>query len=369
MRIGIDARPLLPPLAGIGYYFLNIIKCLEQIDQSNEFYLYSNTDFTLPFINSRWKKRIGYGPFGGIGTLWMLTQGSMMVMDDRINVFWAPWPIQPFFLPIKKVITVHDFTWMHCSQTMHWSQKILYKVLGRVCLSKADAIFAISKSTMQDVVSSRKTADNVHLTYNGVNDGFKPFDRLESAKYIARQYYCSDKYILNVGTLEPRKNIISLLRAFKIFKDKYKTGHQLLIAGAKGWQESAVYAEYDKLQLKDDVIFLDYVSDEDMPKLYCGAGVFVFPSLYEGFGFPVLEAMACACPVIASDNSSLPEVLGEAGFLIDPFNCNVMADKIYTLLTDQHLADSFRAKGLERAKLFSWPQTAQTILNVLTKLK
>ena len=320
MRIGIDARPFsIKPFAGIAYYLLSILNLWDQWKCEHEIYLYSNSDFDVSFKNLNYKKRIGKGFLCFQGTVWMWSQGRGMVIEDGIDIFWSPWPFFPP-LPVKKAVTAHDFAWEYRPRI----EPILYVLIGmaavRHCLRKADAIFSISNFTLQRILEYKPSTKHIYLTYNGLNKIFQnpPLEHEESARYISRKYNVSHQYLLNVGTVEPRKNIFGLLRAFKELKEKYRVPHQLLIAGGKGWKDSPIYKEYNKLQLGQDVIFLGYVPDEDMASLYNGADVFVFPSLYEGFGFPVLEAMACGCAVVASNTSSLPEVVGDCGLLVDP---------------------------------------------------
>ena len=367
MRIGIDARPLSSTLTGIGYVFLNIIKWLEKFNSSDEFYCYSYSDFQLPFKNPRWKKRIGKGYWAGMGSLWILTQGGKYILQDKPHVYWAPWPIVPPYLPMKTAITIHDFNWWHCPETMELRQWMVHSLLGNHSVRKASAVFAVSQSTLNDVLKLR-SENNVYLTPNAVNDAFRPLDRIASANEITAKFNCSPRYILAVGTVEPRKNLITLLQSFRKLKDRYHIPQQLLIVGAKGWKDSDIFNEYKKLRLENDVVFPGYIPDADMPKLYSGAELLIFPSIYEGFGLPVLEAMACGCPVVASNRSSIPEIVGDSGLLVEPMDTEAIAEGIQKLLNDENFRKDCCQKGLARAKLFSWEKTARKIHDVLLEL-
>jgi glycosyltransferase involved in cell wall biosynthesis len=369
-RIGIDCRVLSEELTGIGHYLFNVLTNLLEIDKTNQYYLYSHQDFPFPdYPNCH--KRIGSKSKLLSSTWWLFTEGHRLIKQDSLDVFWAPWPFLPPWKLAKKIaIIVPDLTWKRYPQTIHWKILALCQLLARHSIHQSDVIFVISLATQDDLKKFYpNTKAQIHLAYNGLNKGFVPMDRPNSSSFISKKYKCSSKYILNVGTVEPRKNILTLLKAFHFLKSNFKVPHELLIAGAKGWKNSEIYSEYKKLNLENDVKFLGYIPQEDVSQLYSGAEVFVFPSLYEGFGFPVLEAMACGCPVVASNVSSIPEVLGDAGILIDdPKDHEAFANQIYALLKDEKLRNQLITKGLERAKIFSWDKTAQRILEVFTSL-
>jgi len=173
---------------------------------------------------------------------------------------------------------------------------------------------------------------------------------------------------LFVGTLEPRKNIIRLIRAFHQMRTSAHVEHELVIAGKEGWLYSGIFDEVDRLGLKDSVHFLSYVTPKDLVNLYSIADMFVYPSLYEGFGFPPLEAMACELPVVASNISSMPEVIGDAAVLVNPYDVNSIAEGIFKVLTDDTLRLSLIEKGLERVKIFSWDKSAKEYLKVFEEI-
>ena len=167
-----------------------------------------------------------------------------------------------------------------------------------------------------------------------------------------------------VGTLEPRKNVVALIRAFKKLKRKGCQDYKLVIAGEKGWLYKQIFNEVEHAGLKNEILFLDVVRDEDLPMLYNCADIFVYPSLYEGFGLPPLEAMACGIPVITSNTSSLPEVVGDAGIMVDPADVNSLCKSMYILLNDKELWNRMSIMGRKRSKLFSWENTAKKMLEI-----
>jgi len=170
--------------------------------------------------------------------------------------------------------------------------------------------------------------------------------------------------ILNVGTLEPRKNVVTLMKAFRKLMEKGFDGYKLVIAGDKGWLYEEIFKEVDRSDLKHEILFLGVVRDADLPMLYNCADMFVYPSLYEGFGLPPLEAMACGIPVIISNTSSLPEVIGNAGIMVDPGDVNSLSEAMYNVLEDKELRSQMSKNGLKRAKLFSWEKAAKEILEI-----
>jgi glycosyltransferase involved in cell wall biosynthesis len=255
----------------------------------------------------------------------------------------------------KNVITVTDVSPLLHPETHGRLQVAYHRRLFPLVLKRADAVVTISASSKKDIVSACGIAeDKVHVIHLGVEPRFVP-DAPEESEF-ARQL--PERYILNIGTLEARKNLPRLLEAYAIAR-KRGLDRKLLIGGATGWRLSNLAAIVDKFGLEEDVNFLGYVKDEELPILYGRADFFVYPSLYEGFGLPILEAMACGTPVITSDCSSMPEVAGEAALLVDPLDVEALAEKMLELVSDKELAASLRARGIERAGRFTWEKTAR----------
>jgi glycosyltransferase involved in cell wall biosynthesis len=192
----------------------------------------------------------------------------------------------------------------------------------------------------------------------------------EKLSAVKNKYGLPDKFILYLGTVEPRKNIDGIIRGYNELRTmNHELGdYKLVIAGGKGWKSKNIYKEWELSKFKDDIKFLGYIDSADRAYLYNLAAVFVYPSFYEGFGFPPLEAMACGLPVVASYASSLPEVAGEAALMVDPYNINDIARALTEILTDDNLRKKLIARGLEQAKKFSWQKTAEEYLEILSKL-
>jgi glycosyltransferase involved in cell wall biosynthesis len=275
------------------------------------------------------------------------------------------------FLRVPYVITVHDliryldvdgeetFIYQPNRRDRH------YLHLDYEGIRKAIRIIAVSQSTKDDLMHYLDIPDErISVIYEGIDHNiFKPVS----------YRICNYPYILFVGTEQPRKNFTTLLKAFSQLKREPKLKEVKLVkVGSAGGHEvnfrSQTMGIIESLHLSDEVIFTDFVPETDLPAYYSGAEVFVLPSLYEGFGFPVLEAMACACPVITSNTSSLPEVVGRAGIMVDPHNTDNLAQAIWEVLTDNKLSNNMIGKGLVQAKKFSWEKVAEQTLEVYNKV-
>jgi glycosyltransferase involved in cell wall biosynthesis len=226
----------------------------------------------------------------------------------------------------------------------------------------------ISESTKQDLESELQVpAAKIKVMRLGVDAHFRPYEPADAARHIAQKYGSSENYILSVGTIEPRKNLATLIEAIGILKGQGKLAHQLVVAGAKGWGKSRIAESILKWKLTEsDVKFLGFIPETDLPLLYSGAAVFVFPSVYEGFGLPLVEAMACGVAIVASNTSSIPEVVEDAALLVSPYDSEAMAAGILRLLNDTPLRAALIERGLRRAQDFTWEATARRVLHTLT---
>ncbi|MFH1771956.1 MAG: glycosyltransferase family 1 protein [Candidatus Omnitrophota bacterium] len=380
MRIGIDAYPLAKDIkAGISYYSYYIIKNILEADSKNEYFLYNSSGKAgnLDYPNLKVTSTFKVNPLNKFSTLWMLYFAKKQLIKDNIDIFWGIQGIIPLNLPdsIKTVSTIYDLTFFLFPATMSLDNYFVNKFFLKKAVRKVDRIFAISKSTANDVkkifrgnIEEKMSA--IHIGYNECQDVFGKIDKIEAGRYVVDKLGISDKYILFVGTIEPRKNIIGLLRAFKIIKSKYKLNHQLVIAGGKGWKVSNIFKVYKNLSFgENEVKFLGYVDEEALAMLYSGADLFVNPSFYEGFGMPSLEAMACGAPVVASDIPVFREVLGDAAYFTDSRNPESLAKAMQVVLTSGELRGSLCGKGKLRYQQFSWKESAKKILSIFESLK
>jgi len=230
-------------------------------------------------------------------------------------------------------------------------------------LKTADKIITVSNSTKNDLMNHFNIPkEKIRVIFEAADEKFKSLNNKET-KEVKYKYHLNFPFILYVGGLAVHKNIPALIKAFYKVKKK-GIQHKLVITGTKRWKYKEIFETIDKLDLQNDVVFTGYVSDEDLPALYNAADLFVYPSIYEGFGLPPLEAMACGTPVITSNTSSLPEVVGDAGIMVDPYDVNGLADAMHEVLANEGLRANMIKNGLERAKMFSWEKCARETLKV-----
>ena len=240
-------------------------------------------------------------------------------------------------------------------------------------VKRFSTIVAVSENTKRDIVELCGIDENkVKVIYAGVGEEYRRMADDQSLKMakVREKYKLPDKFILYLGTVEPRKNVEGIIRAYNEVRSKKLElrNINLVIAGGKGWKSKKIYREREESKFKDDIKFLGYIDPEDKVYLYNLASVFVYPSFYEGFGFPPLEAMACGLPVVASFASSLPEVVGDAALMVDPYNINDISRALKEILTNENLRNQLIARGLKRAGEFSWRKTADEYLKVLKNL-
>ncbi|MCA1554442.1 MAG: glycosyltransferase family 4 protein [Chloroflexi bacterium] len=272
----------------------------------------------------------------------------------------------PFRRRCASVVTIHDLAFMHFPHLLTRDSAAYYGQVRRAVQS-AEQVIAVSEATKRDVrtllaVDERKLS----VIYEAAHPRFRPLDDAELVERTRRQYGLSSPFVLFVGTIEPRKNLTALLRALRELLDR-NVSVQLALAGKRGWLSDDVFALMTELRLQDNVRLLGPVPSDDLVALYNAAHALIMPSLYEGFGLPPLEAMACGTPVIVSNVSSLPEVVGGAGLCIPPHDPHAWADAVQRVLADDALRRELRAKGIARAQTFSWERAARETLDVYRK--
>jgi len=285
-----------------------------------------------------------------------------------------------FFLPnlnfvavtdkAKLIVTAHDLSFEAFPETFSWKRRFWHFFINfrRLVLS-ADKVIAVSQSTKNDLMMRYNVPEkSIAVISSGIGEQFRVMSRNDDKLIsVQKKYYLPYKFILSLETFEPRKNILSLIKSYEALQrlghpvfDKYA----LVIAGACGWKYGEIFKAIANSPYKKKIVLPGFIVDEDKPALYNLASVFVYPSLYEGFGFPPLEAMASGTPVITSHSSSLPEVVGEAGILIDPYQPEELFQALQQVLLDQEFANLLQKKGTERASFFSWDKTAQSTYEI-----
>jgi glycosyltransferase involved in cell wall biosynthesis len=370
MRIGIDYTAAVRQGGGIGRYTRNLIRTLASLDAENRYTL---------FVAGGW------GEGDGLGSWPTNFRVRSVPLSDRwMNILWQrlriPLPIQlitgpfdlfhspDFVLPpthcVPAILTVHDLSFLRVPQ--YFVQGFREYLEGAVsrAVTRAPHILADSESTRRDLIELMAVEpERVSVLYPGVEARFQPVEDMELLRRVRMRYNLPEHFVLGLGTLQPRKNFDGLIRAYHRLlaawgSESGITDLALVIVGSTGWLYEDTLALAERLGLGERVHFAGFVSDEDLPALYSLAAVFAFPSWYEGFGLPVLEAMACGTPVVAADNSSLPEVVGKAGLMVSAGDTDSLARALVCLLTDSSLRGHLIAAGHEQARRFSWEAAA-----------
>lgn len=360
MIVGIDGNEAnVQKRVGIGEYAFELLIQFSRLnfkihDLKFVIYLKNNPLSDFPKENDNWEYRV-------IGPKKFWTQiglpKDLYLHSPRPDVFFTPSHYAPRFSPIPTAISIMDLSYIKFPNLFKKSDLYQLKNWTKYSVKKASKIFTISLASKNDIIKEYKLPQNkVVVTYPGLRE-------IEANK----SKLSMNKYILFVGTLQPRKNIVRLVEAFSRIEDKYPE-LKLLIVGKKGWFFEDIIESPKRFGVQNKVEFLDFVKDEDMPDLYKNAQCFVLPSLYEGFGLPVLEAMKNGCPVVLSNVSSLPEAGGDAALYVDPENVNDIATKIDKVLSDAKLRSEMIKKGREQVKKFSWEKTAKETLKVLEEI-
>lgn len=362
MKIGIDVRTATDPRSGKGIYTYNLVKNLLKIDRKNEYLLYTNeiSGDLAHFPNAHIKiiQRSSWR--------WHFAVVKDF-MRERGDVFFAPTSyIIPTFLPrkIKSIITVHDLVAFLHPALHQIKATILEKLFFRLSLSRCAHVLTPSQNTKKDLMKFFKCADKkITVTPLGVSPEF--FEKPKNMQAVKEKYNLPDEFILTISGFEPRKNVGVLIDAMDEVAQK-SPKIKLVIVGGKGWKSTGLQKKIS--QKKHNVIHIENCPPRELSAFYHLAKVFVYPSLYEGFGLPPLEALASGCPVICSNTSSLPEVCGDAALMVDPDNKSELAHTLEELLKDESLSKSLHEKGSVQAKKFSWEATAEKTLAVLTQI-
>ncbi|HET9920078.1 MAG TPA: glycosyltransferase family 1 protein [Ktedonobacteraceae bacterium] len=375
MRIAIDYTAAIRQGAGIGQYVRNLVDALLAEDHSNQYTLLSSGRPT--------KER----PFP---TAPNVRGRSIFIPDRYLNVLWYRWRLPlyatyfsgqtdiyhgpDFALPplgkkLRKVVTVHDLAFLEYPEYAVPELVSYLKKIVPEAVEAADVVTAVSEATRQGLIKYFKTPqEKITVVPIGVASHFRRITDPILLGATQHKYGLKHPLVLGVGTLEPRKNHLNLIKAFAKATRKKNGPAMLAIAGGKGWLYEETQQLVEKLKLENKVRFLGRVSDFDLVTLYSMADVFAFPSFFEGFGIPPLEAMACGAPIITSNTSSLPEVVGDAAILVSPQDVDALSQAITRLIESETLREELRQKGFQRVQQFSWPQTARKMLAIYNRL-
>jgi len=365
MKIAIDIRSAAGEKAGKGWFTFNIVRNLLKIDRKNEYILYCS-DFVAgfeEFKNAKQKRISGSGIFWHIKT-------AIEIYKEKINIFFAPTSfIIPILLPksVRSIVVVHDLVAFLFPKTHNKKAVFIEKLLLKTALKKAYKVVTVSKNTKKDIIEKFAVDEQkIEVIPCAAAEGYGKVNE-DILKEFKEKTNLPDKFFLAVGTIEPRKNYVNLIKAFALIKDRFPE-YYLIIVGKNGWDYEPVYEEIRKNYLQKYVHILGYLSEKSLVNLYNLAECLVFPSFYEGFGIPPLEAMKSQCPVISSFTSSLPEVVGDSALLIDPESPSQLAEAMVKVLMDEGLRNTLKEKGLAQCEKFSWAISAGSLHEVIHKM-
>lgn len=374
MRIGIDFTSAVHQGGGIGRLTRELIRTLIEIDREDQFALFVAGGHGLPSIfpnyphvrtvpsrlTDRWWKRIWHRLRIPLPIEWLL---------GPLDLFHSPdFTLPPTRPRTRTLLTVHDLSFM---RVPHCFEPALLDYLMREVprsIQHADHIIADSENTRQDLITLLNVpAERISVVYAGVDPRFRPDQDARTRALVRERYHLPERFILSVGTLQPRKQFDMLVKIMPTLLQPHPDLH-LVIAGGRGWLEEPLFKLVREMGLEQRVHFLGFVADDDLPTLYNLAEVFALPSLYEGFGLPPLEAMACGVPTVVSDVSSLPEVVGEAAIRVKPDDQRGWAAALLRILADRDLREQLRTAGIARAAQFTWERAAQTLWQIYKRV-
>jgi len=367
VAIGIDYTPAYEQGAGIGRTVRGLVSALAHIDTQTDYRLFvaganskrlppqlaPNFTYKPSRISPKWWARI-----------WHRAQIPYIIENiiGKVNLYHATdFVLPPIHKKTKSIVTIHDLSYIRVPEAASPSLKAYLDVVVPLSLNRATHIHAVSETTRQDLITLYNIPpEKISVIFNAVESHFKP---ITPSKEIFEKYHIPNvPYIITVGTVQPRKNYSRLVKAVAQLRTRHDI--HLVVVGGRGWLEDEFYATIRDAKMTDYVHLTGFVADEDLPALYTGAIAMAFPSLYEGFGIPILEAMACGVPVVSSNSSSLPEVAENAALLIDPYSIDEVLEALERVITDHSVRNMLIQRGFEQAKKFSWDTSASQLLQL-----
>lgn len=370
MKIGLDATAIPLKRMGAGVYTFQLIQALAKIDLTNKYYIFAQQEHinqlkinqpNFHFITVNASSR-------PLRLLWEQTLLPLQISQHRIDVLHSPHYTMPGIKACKSVVTFHDMTFQLFPEMHEKSKRIFFQTMMRLSASHADKLISVSHSTSLDLIRLLNVhPSKISVISSAANPIYRQLLSDEVEKVCHLYNLIKNNYLLFVGALEPRKNIPILIRAYSKLVAHFPE-IPLVIVGKKGWMYESIFELVVSLDIQNKVIFLGYVPESDLVSLYNGARLFVYPSAYEGFGFPVLEAMQCGTPVITSNISSMPELAADAAILVEPGDVEGLFNSIKLLLSDNKLSKQLSKLGLARSANFTWFRTAKETIDTYQEL-
>ncbi|NOU19614.1 MAG: glycosyltransferase family 4 protein [Bacteroidales bacterium] len=360
MKILINGLQLGNLNTGVQYYTENLLHEYQKQNKHFDFLVSKNykNNFSandlinIHFINLKESRvrRIFYENF-------MLPK---YFLNQKFDLYHSPNYLLPFRCPFPSVVTIHDLITLDYPELCQTESVFYFRLFLPRSIKKVSKIIAVSHKVKEDIIRHFKTPpEKIEVVYHGISSNFKKITDPELLSNVIRKYRLPEQFILFVGNIEPKKNLERLVAAFCKLKKETLIKHKLVIVGKKGWKYRHVFDIVKKSRLENEVLFPGYVPKEELPCFYSLADLFAFPSLYEGFGFPPLEAMACGLPALVSDRGALPEITGGKCLQVDPYDVNQLAEGMYQLITNTGLKQKLISEGREWVKQFTWERAAK----------
>lgn len=371
-RVGLEAylwgQPGSYRQSGVSTYIRHLVQEMGTLEWPGEMLVYLPSPDAAREIPGRLRARVSpielHRPAARI--LWQHSLFPFLLARDRVALLHATMNVAPWWTPCPVVVTIHDLAYLRYPEVHPLGRRLYLSALTRITVRRARAIVAVSRFTRDEIVRFfRVPPQRIRVIYEGYDPAFRPLPAAE-VEAFRKQHNLPERYLLYVGNLEPRKNLPTLVRAFARIAAEHDL--VLVLAGPPGWGYTGLFRLVEALGLEGRVRFPGFVPAEELPLWYNAAVAFVYPSRYEGFGLPPLEAMACGTPVVVSSASSLPEVVGEAAVQVDPDDVDSLAGALLELLTRHELRETYRERGPERARRFSWSRAARETLFLYREL-
>lgn len=369
MRIAINAIFLQNnPMEGYGHYTAEVLQRIIASHPSDEFLLLYDRPWENDFTNQSNVTHLLVTPAARYPLTfkyWYDIKATAAVKKWKADVWFQPYGFCSLTSSVPQVLMIHDLAFKHYPQYISWHQRLYYRWFTPAFIRKAKKLITVSAFSKNDIIKTYRAADNKTIVIPGAaRTGFVPLD-WEEKQAVKDGYADGREYFLFVGGIHPRKNLLSLLKAFSHFKKWQHSNMKLLVAGRMAWQYDDLIEKMKTYKYREDVVLLDYLPETQLQRVVGAAYALVYPSWFEGFGLPILEAMQAGVPVICSNTSSMPEVADDAALLVDPGNHEAIGKEMLALYRSEGVRNAFIEKGLQRAQLFSWDNTADAIYQEL----
>jgi glycosyltransferase involved in cell wall biosynthesis len=365
MNIAVNTRFLLSnTLEGYGYYLKEMLSRLVADHPEHQFIFIFDRPYSTEFVQSPNITPVIAGPPARHPLLWKWwydVRIPSLLRKYKADVFLSCDGFCSLSTSVPQCLVIHDLAFLHHPSFIYRSHLLFYKRYTPKFLKKASAVVTVSQFSKNDIVSHYKTdPSGIDVIYNAARSSMRPLTWQEKQS-VTHQFTAGKNYFIYAGSIHPRKNLVNLLKAFSIFKKRQKSDWKLVIAGRAAWQSKKFMDSISSYKYRDDLVLTGYIEDQQLSQLIGAAYAMVYPSLFEGFGMPVTEAMQAGVPVITSENSAMQEIAGDAALYTDPSSHEDIADKMMRLYKDEALRDRLIQKGLEKAKEFDWDRSAKML--------